>query len=143
MFSTILDCCCAFSIHTHIGVHGSNKNAIATVRIKIAKRAGNRSQSLYEISYFSSCPFSLQKGRRCSGLRQVLLNHPHQSHEKLRCRFQMWNRTSPPQCVLLSPLLPSCFLFPNELTCMMNISAHGLSNRHHIYCYYNQHYYHC
>lgn len=85
---------------------------------------------------FSKCPFYLLwvNPGHCGvlGRSEALPNRPHQSHGKLRCHFPTWNRISPPWCVLRPlPPSPSCLLLPNELTCMMNISAHGLSNRQH------------
>lgn len=85
---------------------------------------------------FSSCPFYLlgaNPGHRAVlGRGEAPPNRPHQSRGKLTCHFLTWNRISPPCCVLRPlPPSPSCLLLPNELTCMMNISAHGLSNRQH------------
>ena len=85
---------------------------------------------------FSNCPFYqlwVNPGH-CDvlGRSEALPNRPRQSRGKLRCHFLTWNRISPPWCVLRPlPPSPSCLLLPNELTCMMNISAHGLSNRQH------------
>lgn len=93
----------------------------------------SRPESLFR--GFSNCPFYLLWANpgHCGvlGRSEALPNRPHQSRGKLTCHFLTWNRISPPWCVLRPPPPPSCLLLPNELTCMMNISAHGLSNRQH------------